>query len=159
MSVKAEILSRLVSLINSASASSIPLIARSVNGEITINRVRTLKANVLGVRYEIKVADGDVKVNVLDPLNREEDYSRLLLLVVNALERALRGKVATPKGFIGLVQLAGGQTARLYEKKAIDFLTIEMDGSAPEEVEKAIKDIGGVVVEHLDATWSFEVGP
>jgi len=159
MSVKAEILSRLVSLINSASASSIPLIARSVNGEITINRVRTLKANVLGVRYEIKVADGDVKVNVLDPLNREEDYSRLLLLVVNALERALRGKVATPKGFIGLVQLAGGQTARLYEKKAIDFLTIEMDGSAPEEVEKAIKDIGGVVVEHLDATWSFEVAP
>jgi hypothetical protein len=159
MSVKAEVLSKLASLINSASASSAPLIARNVNGEITINRVRTLKTNVLGVRYEIKVADGDIKVNVLDPLNREEDYSRLSLLVVNALERALQGKVATPKGFIDLVQLAGGQTARLYEKKAIDFLTIEMDGSAPEEVEKAVKDIGGVIVEHLNATWSFEVVP
>jgi hypothetical protein len=105
------------------------------------------------------VADGDVRVDVHDPLSREEDYSRLLLYLINALERALQGKLATPKKLVSLVQLAGGQAAKLYEKKAIDFLTIEMDGSTLEEVRKAVEDIGGVVVEHLNATWSFEVTP
>ncbi len=159
MKVKADTLNKLASLINNTHASSAPLIARSVNGELTIDRARVLKANVLGVRYEIKVVNGDVDVDVYDPLNREEDYSRLLLLVINTLERALQGKFVAPKRLIGLMQLAGGQAARLYEKKAVDFLTIEMDGSTPEEVEKAAEDIGGIMVEHLNATWSFEVAP
>jgi hypothetical protein len=159
MNVKAEILSKLASLINNVPAASAHTIARSVNGELTIGRIRTLKANVLGVKYEISVADGDVRVDVHDPLSREEDYSRLLLYLINALERALQGKLATPKKLVSLVQLAGGQAAKLYEKKAIDFLTTEMDGSTLEEVRKAVEDIGGVVVEHLNATWSFEVTP
>jgi len=159
MNVKAEVLSKLASLINGVPASSAHVIARSVNGELSIDRIRTLKAKVLGVKYEIRVADGGVKIDVHDPLDREEDYSRLLLYLVNALERALQGKLTTPKKLVGLTQLAGGQTARLYEKKAIDFLTIEMDGSTLEDVRRAVEDVGGVIVEHLNATWSFEVAP
>jgi len=159
MNIKAEVLSKLASLINGIPASSAHVIARSVNGRLEINRVRTLRANVLGVKYEIRVTDRAVKIDVHDPLNREEDYSRLLLYLLNALERALQGKSATPKKLVGLMQLAGGQTARLYDKKAIDFLTMEMDGSTPEEVRRAVEDIGGVLVEHLNATWSFEVTP
>jgi hypothetical protein len=159
MNVKAEILSKLASLVSSIPTTSAHTIAKSVNGELMIEHVKTLKANVLGVKYEIRVADSDVRVDVHDPLNREKDYSRLLLYLINALERALQGKLTTPKKLIGLIQLSGGQAARPYEKKIIDFLTIEMDRSTPEEVRRAVEDIGGVMVEHLNATWSFEVTP
>jgi hypothetical protein len=159
MNVKAEILNKLASLVNNIPATSAHVIARSVSGELVINHVKTLKANVLGVKYEIKVAGDDVRVDVRDPLNREEDYSRLLLYLTNALERALQGKLATPKRLVSLIQVSGGQAARLYEKKAMDFLAIEMEGSTLEDVRKAVEDIGGATVEHLNATWSFEVTP
>ncbi|MDH5815611.1 MAG: DUF3786 domain-containing protein [Candidatus Nezhaarchaeales archaeon] len=160
MQIKAETMNRLKSLMSSVSRSHAPLIARAIGGELIIDGARFLKTNVLGVNYEVKLANGDLKVDIYDPLGRGEDVSRLLTYVVNALERALQGKLApSKKGLISLMQLAGGHAARLYEKKIIDFLTIEMDGSLREEVEKAVKDVGGVLVEHLSATWSFEVTP
>lgn len=160
MEIEAETASKLKSLINCATPSIASLIARAVNGEFIFNGTRCLKTNVLGVKYEIKLVNDKLKVEVQDPLNREEDAIRLLTYAINAMERALQGRLAPSKrGLIGLTQLAGGHTARLYEKKIIDFLTVEMDGSTREEVERAVRDLGGVMVEHLSATWSFEVTP
>ncbi len=160
MQLKADIRDRLISIINKISKDNTSLISKAINGEVSVNNVKRLEASILGVKYEIELSNGDLKVNVEDPLNREEDSSRLLTYMANAIERALQGKIASSKkGLIGLMHLSGGHTARLYEKKTIDFLTVEMDGSTVEEIEKAVKDIGGSIVEHLNATWSFEVSP
>lgn len=160
MQIKVEVANKLASLINRVSPSNASLIARAINGELVIDGAKYLETNILGVKYEIKFVNNDLKVGVYDPLSREEDVSRLLAYLIDAIERALQGKLAfSKKGLISLMQLAGGHAARLYEKKIIDFLTVEMDGSIREEVEKAVRDVGGVMVEHLSATWSFEVTP
>lgn len=160
MQIKAETASRLASLISIASPSNASLIATAINGDFIVNGAKCLRTNVLGVKYEIELANGKLKVEAQDPLNREEDVTRLLTYAINAMERALQGKLATSKkGLISLAQLAGGHTARLYEKKIVDFLTVEMDGSTRGEVERAVRELGGVMVEHLSATWSFEVTP
>jgi hypothetical protein len=119
-----------------------------------------LEASVLGINYKAVAADGDVKVHIEDPLNREEDSSRLLIYLLNAIERTLQDKSVNHKGsLLSLTQLPGGQTAKLYEKRMVTFLATEMDEATLEEVEVAVKKIGGSMVEHSNATWSFEVTP
>jgi hypothetical protein len=121
---------------------------------------RGLEASVLGINYKAVAADGDVKVHIEDPLNREEDSSRLLIYLLNAIERTLQYKSVNHKGsLLSLTQLPGGQTAKLYEKRIVNFLATEMDEATLEEVEVAVKKIGGSMVEHSNATWSFEVSP
>jgi len=121
---------------------------------------RGLEASVLGINYKAVAADGDVKVHIEDPLNREEDSSRLLIYLLNAIERTLQYKSVNHKGsLLSLTQLPGGQTAKLYEKRIVNFLATEMDEATLEEVEIAVKKIGGSMVEHSNATWSFEVSP
>jgi hypothetical protein len=121
---------------------------------------RGLEASVLGINYKAVAADGDVKVHIEDPLNREEDSSRLLIYLLNAIERTLQDKSVNHKGsLLSLTQLPGGQTAKLYEKRIVNFLATEMDEATLEEVEVAVKKIGGSMVEHSNATWSFEVSP
>jgi hypothetical protein len=121
---------------------------------------RGLEASVLGINYKAVAADGDVKVHIEDPLNREEDSSRLLIYLLNAIERTLQDKSVNHKGsLLSLTQLPGGQTAKLYEKRIVNFLATEMDEATLEEVEIAVKKIGGSMVEHSNATWSFEVSP
>jgi len=160
MQLKADIKDKLVSILNKISKDDLQLILKAIKGNMSINGVKRLEANVLGVRYEIKLSDEGLKIDVMDPLNREEDSSRLLTYMINAIERAFQGSIASPKrGLVGLMHLSGGHTARLYEKKTIDFLTIEMDGSTVEEVKRAVEGIGGSMIEHLNATWSFEVTP
>ncbi|MEM3673667.1 MAG: DUF3786 domain-containing protein [Candidatus Bathyarchaeia archaeon] len=145
MQLRQDVKARLVSIINKTAQANNP---------------KGLEAFVLGINYKLVAADGDVEARVEDPLNREEDSSRLLVYLLNALERVPIGKSANHKGgLISLTQLPGGQTAKLYEKRIATFLATEMDGATLEEVAAAVKKIGGIMVEHSNATWSFEATP
>lgn len=160
MQHEVDVKSRLMSAISMISKENAPLISSAIRGEVLVDKVKSLKVNLLGIKYTIELSNGNLKVNIEDPLNREEDSLRLLAYMTNAIERALKGKVAySRRGLVSLLQLAGGQAARLYEKKIIDFLTAELDGSSIEDIEKVAKNIGGSVVEHLSATWSLEISP
>ncbi|MCS7140196.1 MAG: DUF3786 domain-containing protein [Candidatus Nezhaarchaeota archaeon] len=160
MQHEVDVKSRLMSAISMISKENAPLISSAIRGEVLVDKVKSLKVNLLGIKYTIELSNGNFKVNIEDPLNREEDSLRLLAYMTNAIERALKGKVAySRRGLVSLLQLAGGQAARLYEKKIIDFLTAELDGSSIEDIEKVAKNIGGSVVEHLSATWSLEISP
>ncbi len=160
MKLEADLKNRLALILEKITASNAPLISKAFNGRLWIDETKGLEADVLGVKYKVSLANGHLSISIEDPLNREEDSSRLLGYLANAIERALSGKIARACGrLVGLTQLPGGHTARLYEKKTIDFLTIEMDGSKAQDVEKAVKAIGGYMVDHLNATWSFEVNP
>ena len=99
-----------------------------------------LEVFVLGINYKVVVTDGNVEVHAEDPLNREEDSLRLFVYMLNAIERTFEGKSTNNKGsLISLTQLPGGQAAKLYEKRIINFLATEMDGATLEEVEIAVK--------------------
>ncbi|MEM3726645.1 MAG: hypothetical protein QXK98_07290, partial [Candidatus Bathyarchaeia archaeon] len=103
MQLGQDVKTRLVSIIDKA--------ARADNS-------KRLEASVLGINYKAVAAGGDVEVRVEDPLNREEDSSRLLVYLLNAIERAFEGKLSSHKGDLtSLTQLPGGQTAKLYEKR------------------------------------------
>ncbi|MEM2103977.1 MAG: DUF3786 domain-containing protein [Candidatus Bathyarchaeia archaeon] len=131
-----------------------------INGLTVSNDVKRLEFTVLGVNYALEVVEGEVKVSVSDPLGREEDSSRLIVYMLNAVERVLEGKTSCGKGgLIKFAQLEGGSTAQLYEKRIANYLAAEMDGSNLPEIEGAVKLIGGYMVEHPNATWSFEVSP
>lgn len=158
--LRQDVKTRFISIIDRVSKTDVSLIFRSVNGRFFSDGSRGLEAFVLGINYRIIAANNDIKVYVEDPLNREEDSSRLLVYVFNAIERALQGKSANYKGvLVSLTQLPGGQTAKLYEKRIVNFLATEMDGATLEEVEAAVKKIGGNTVEQSNATWSFEASP
>lgn len=151
---------RLVSVLEKAYGTGTSLVSEAVRGIFLNDSVKRLYAFVLGVKYKVEVAEGNVAVHVEDPLNREEDSSRLFVYLLNAIERTFRGKMAGGRErLISLAQLQGGQTAQLYERRIVNFLAAEMDGSTVEEVEAAVKKIGGSMVVHEGATWSFEVRP
>lgn len=151
---------KLDSVFEKMSRKGTSLALEAVNGIFLSDGVKSLEAFVLGVKYKVEATDGGVAVLVEDPLSREEDSSRLFVYMLNAIERAFEGKVLSSHGqLISLVQLEGGQTVKLYERRIVNFLAAEMDGSTAEEVEAAVKKIGGSMVAHASATWSFEVRP
>jgi len=155
-----DVKARFVSIIDRASRADDSLISKSICGKLLGDGFKGLEAFVLGIKYRVTVADGDVEVVVEDPLNRDEDSSRLLIYMFNAVERAFGGRLSSYEGSLtSLTQLPGGQTTRLYEKRIVNFLAAEMDGGKLEEVEVAVRKIGGSMVEHPNATWSFEVSP
>jgi hypothetical protein len=160
MQLGQDVKARFVSIIDRVSRADVSLISRSLCGRFLGNGSMGLEAFVLGINYKVSVLNGDIEVHVEDPLNREEDFSRLFVYLLNAIERASEGKSTTHKGSLtSLTQLPGGQTAKLYEKRIVTFLATEMDEATLEEVEVAAKKIGGSMVEHSNATWSFEVTP
>ncbi|MDI9620074.1 MAG: DUF3786 domain-containing protein [Candidatus Nezhaarchaeota archaeon] len=161
MQLKPDLRDRVIHLLGGLSKKDENAASRAVNGKAMVDDVKALEFTVLGAWFKVELQGGTLKVNVVDPLNREEDSSRLLGYALNFIERAVRRgtSLRAGKGLVGLLQLPGGSTVRLYEKKAIDFLTVEVEGSTLDEVERAVKHIGGGLVEHLNATWSFEVSP
>ncbi|MEM3153283.1 MAG: DUF3786 domain-containing protein [Candidatus Bathyarchaeia archaeon] len=160
MQLSEDVKSKLVSVLDGMARKGASSALEAVNGTFQDNGVKKLEAFVLGVRFKVEVANDGVTVYVEDPLNREEDSSRLFVYMLNAIKRVLEGKIVGGGGrLISLAQLEGGQTAKLYERRIVNFLAAEMDGSTAEEVEAAVKKIGGAMVAHADATWSFEVHP
>ncbi|MEM4576645.1 MAG: DUF3786 domain-containing protein [Candidatus Nezhaarchaeales archaeon] len=136
------------------------LIAKAVNGRISIDIDKQLEVRVFGIIFNLILREGIFELEVLDPLGRKEDSSRLLPCILNAIDRALNGRLVTSKGrLINFSCLQGGSVAKLYEKKILDFLVTEMDGSRIDEVKETVSCVGGVMVEHLSASWSFEVTP
>ncbi|MEM1514986.1 MAG: DUF3786 domain-containing protein [Candidatus Bathyarchaeia archaeon] len=117
------------------------------------------KATVLGIMYWVSVRD-DMEVFFTDPLRRKVDAQKLITYMLNALERVLAGKVSNHRGtLVGIRQLKGGSSAHLYEKRIASYLAAEMDRSSIKEVEGAVRTLGGCMVDHPTATWSFEVNP
>ncbi|MCS7113967.1 MAG: DUF3786 domain-containing protein [Nitrososphaerota archaeon] len=160
MQLAEDVKSRLVSVLEKASRIGTSMALGAMCGIFLSDDAKRLEAFVLGVKYKAEVDDGGVKVLVEDPLNREEDSSRLFVYMLNAIERVFKGNIVKGDGrLISLAQLEGGQTAKLYERRIVNFLAAEMDGSTAEEVEVAAGKIGGSLVAHADATWSFEVRP
>ncbi|MGB9713576.1 MAG: DUF3786 domain-containing protein [Candidatus Bathyarchaeales archaeon] len=160
MQLGQDVKARFASLIDNVLRADASLVSKSANGRFLDGNQKGLEASVLGINYKAVTADGDVEVHVEDPLNREEDSSRLFVYLLNAIERVSEGKSANNKGSLtSLTQLQGGQTAKLYEKRIVTFLAAEMDEATLEEVEVAAKKIGGSMVVHSNATWSFEVTP
>lgn len=155
-----DIKNRLVAIIDKLSMADVPLISRIICGKPLGDGTKGLEAFVLGIKYKITAVDGDVEVLVEDPLNREEDSSRLLIFMLNAFERAFKGFLVCHKGrLMSLTQLPGGKAAQLYERRITNFLAVEMNEAKIEEVERAAGKVGGSIVEHSDATWSFEISP
>jgi len=160
MQLSRDVKGRFASVLNKLSEVNASSFSEIIRGKVLSGDVKTLEAAVLGVNYRVEVVDDDVKVFVDDPLNREEDLSRLLVYMLNAVERALEGKIARGEGRLTkLVQLQGYSTAQLYEKRIANFLAAEMDGTHPNDIKGAVRAIGGYLVEHPNATWSFEVSP
>lgn len=151
---------RASSLLSKVTRSNAHLVAKAVNGRISIDINKRLEVRIFGLDFNLSLYKDVFKLEVHDPLERIEDSSRLLIYVLNAIDRVLNGRLVTSKGrLISLSHLQGGSVARLYEKKIVDFLVTEMDGSCVEEVEEAVRYLGGIMVEHLGASWSFEVTP
>ena len=83
-------------------------------------RLKVSKPMSWGVKYKVSLANGHLSISIEDPLNRGGNSSRLLGYLANAIERALNGKMPKAYGrLVGLMQLPGGLTARLYEKKTM----------------------------------------
>lgn len=160
MQLQENVKAKLASLLEKVSNANASLISEAINGRFTSNNTKRLEAFVLGVKYKVEAANTDITVLAEDPLNREEDTSRLFVYMLNAVERALSGRKPSGKGrMISLSQLQGGQSAKLYERRIVNFLAVEMDESTSMDVEAAVKCVDGRIVEHADATWSFEVTP
>lgn len=135
-------------------------IIKSAFGGEVLNGCVGFEASVLGIKYHVLVADDNLEVFFIDPLERDVDASKLIIYMFNALERVLVGRVASRKGsLVGITQLRGGASAQLYEKRMINYLAVEMDGSEIPDVERAVNALGGHMISHQTATWSFEVNP
>ncbi len=159
MQIDGEVQGRLSKIFEKMRTSDFSLISKVVCGR-PLNGLKGFEASVLGVKYKVTLADYDFKVDFEDPLGRFEDSSKLFGYMLNAFERALAGCVAGYKeGLTKITQLPGGSTAQLYERRITNFLAVEMEGANIEEVEKAAENLGGGMVEHPNATWSFEVNP
>ncbi len=115
---------------------------------------------VLGVKYKVALLDGELELDVEDPLERKEDYSRLIVYMLNAIKRALEGRLTSHRSKLTmLTTLPGGETVRLYEKRIVNFLAAELSDASLKEIGEAAKMIGGSIVEHPSASWSVEVIP
>ncbi|MEM3551168.1 MAG: DUF3786 domain-containing protein [Candidatus Bathyarchaeia archaeon] len=159
MQIDEEMRSRLSIIFEKLRNSDFSLISNVVCGR-PLNGLKGFEASVLGVKYKVFLADYDFKVDFEDPLGRFEDSYKLFGYMLNAFERAFAGRfVGCKKGLTKIIQLPGGGTAQLYERRITNFLAAEMDGADVGEVEEAAKNLGGCMVEHPNATWSFEVNP
>lgn len=99
----ASILNRILSIEDS-------LIAKSACRTMLSDSHKGLEVSVIGINYKFIMANGEVKVSAQDPLNREEDASKLLTYIFNAMKRTLEGKLAKTKvKLISLAQLPGGK--------------------------------------------------
>lgn len=151
---------RLAKIIERLYRADAPPISQIMHGNLLSEGSKGFETCVLGVKYKVMAADDEVKVLVEDPLCRSEDSSRLIVYAANALERALDGRLVNYEGRLTkLTQLPGGEAAQLYERRIVNFLAAEMEGSSLAEVEKAAERVGGIMVEHSNATWSFEASP
>jgi hypothetical protein len=151
---------RLAKIIERLYRADAPPFSQIMHGSLLSEGSKGFETCVLGIKYKVMVADDEVKVLVEDSLYRNEDSSRLIVYVAKALERALDGRLVNYKGRLTkLTQLPGGEAAQLYERRIVNFLAAEVEGSSPAEVEKAAERVGGIMVEHSDATWSFEASP
>lgn len=160
MQLGQDVKDKLAAIVDRVLRTDASLVSKVICGNTLGEGSKGLTASVLGIKYKVVVENNDVKVFSEDPLNREEDSSRLIIYAFNTIERALEGKMANQKGrLISLAQLPGGQTAKLYEKRMTNFLVTEVDGAKPEEIEATIVKIGGNIVEHSNATWSVEITP
>jgi len=137
-----------------------PGIIKSAFGGEILKGCIGFEASVLGIKYQVLVSDDSLEVFFIDPLERDVDASKLIIYMFNALERVLAGRVASyGRRLVGIAQLKGGSSAQLYEKRMINYLAVEMDGSGIPEVERAVNALGGRMISHQTATWSFEVNP
>ena len=150
---------RIMSLVASMPPQAAETVSKAIRGRAWSNGAKGIEGLLLGVKYRFSVGLARSST-VDDPLTREEDVARLLNYLANAIERALTKGLVTYEGkLIGLTALPGGHTARLYEKKTIDFIAVEMEDAEVSDVEKAAELMGGKVVQHLNADWAFEVSP
>ena len=154
-----ELKCRALSLIQRLLNENEMLLEKVVSGK-TLGDKLGFEFTVLGVKYKAVLRGGELELDVEDPLERREDYSRLIVYLLNTVERALKGRLASHKGKLTmLTSLPGGETVRLYEKRIVNFLAAELSDASLKEVEEAAKMIGGSIVEHPSASWSVEVIP
>ncbi|MEM2169411.1 MAG: DUF3786 domain-containing protein [Candidatus Bathyarchaeia archaeon] len=150
---------RLTALVGDAVKSRSNAIKSAFGGE-PLERGVGFEVTILGIKYRVSIIDDNLEAFFTDPLGREVDAHKLITYMLNALERVLRGEIAQPKGpLVGITQLKGGSSAHLYEKRIINYLAVELDGSGIREVEGAVRALGGSMTSHPTATWSFEINP
>ncbi|MEM2273190.1 MAG: DUF3786 domain-containing protein [Candidatus Bathyarchaeia archaeon] len=137
-----------------------PSIIKSAFGGEPLKEGIGFETSVLGIKYRVLTANNNIEAFFIDPLGREVDASKLIIYMLNAFERILAGKVVYYRGrLVGITHLKGGASAQLYEKRMTNYLAVEMDGSEAHEVEKAVNALGGRMMSHPTATWSFEINP
>ncbi|MBS7647934.1 DUF3786 domain-containing protein [Candidatus Bathyarchaeota archaeon] len=150
---------KLATLVKEASTIDSKLIEKAFGGTPYIKGAG-FEALILGIKYLVKISNNSAEVFYEDPLGKMEDATKLIAYMINTLERVIAGKVASCKAnLIKMGQLKGGESARLYEKRITTFIATELDNSNASGVEKAVKNMGGHLVNHPTATWSFEVSP
>ncbi|MEM2321424.1 MAG: DUF3786 domain-containing protein [Candidatus Bathyarchaeia archaeon] len=150
---------RLITLVRRAIEGGSSAIRMAFGGEL-LERGIGFKATVLGIEYLVSVIDEDVEASFADPLRREVDAHKVITYMVNALERVLADRIIRYRGcLVGIGQLRGGSSAHLYERRMTNYLAVELDSSSLQEVERAVKALGGCMIDHPTATWSFEISP